>query len=396
MYKISLSTMDIIPRSPLFSRKLNQALRLLDETFVSPGVRAMPRYISVTITGDCNIKCIYCERQKGSNVKDYYFPIDIYEQLEPYFNCARRVTLIGLGEPFMHRDLEKMIRMAKRCGAECVTTTNGTMLNDRFRRLLVELKLDYIAVSVDSADPATFEKLRAGASFERVIGNVKALRDLKREMGSNLPRLGLAMVVSKENVWHIPNMVRLAAELEAEDLHLQNIVLYRKEDHKMSVFGTRRLDWMIGRGRKLAADLGVTLQYVNRDPFTNEYDSQLSISPPIQKGMTCREAFTQALVYDNGDVRPCCFTEEIMGNVRENSIEEIFHGEKFSDFRNRILSGNLPRACIDCGYLIKRETDVLNERLHRAKDILAELENPDEKALLAEAIKQTEEALKSL
>ena len=381
--------MDITIAPVARSKALNQALRLLDEMYASPSVRAFPRYLGVTITGDCNIKCIYCERQKGSNVRDYYFPTELYDKLSPYFSTARRVTLLGLGESFMHRDFEKMVRMAKAAGAECISTTNVTMLNDRARRMLVEIGLDYIGLSVDSPDPATFEKLRAGAKFERVIDNIRALRDLKRETGSDRPRYGLCMTVCRDNVAHIPNMVRFAKELGAADLHLQNVVLYRKEDAKMSVLGTRRLDVMVQRGRNLAEQLGVGLFFVPRDPFTPEFAPEGKMSPEVKEGRACREAWTQMLVYDNGDVRPCCFTAETFGNLSRESVEEIFHGARATDFRRRIFDGNLPSACVDCGYLVERDPGKAEERLARARAMLDDLE-PEERAILAGALAETE------
>lgn len=385
--------MEITLRPTPPSRDFNAALCLLDETFSSPRVLALPRYLGVTITGDCNIKCIYCERQKGHNVRDYYFPTDLYAQLEPHFHAAQRVTLLGLGEPFMHKDFERMVRMAKAAGAECVTTTNATMLNDRYRRMLVETGLDYLGISVDSPDPATFELLRAGAKYERVIEYVRALRDLKRELGVDRPRYGLCMTVSRENVFHIPNMVRLAAELGAVDLHLQNVVLYRKEDHRMSVLGTRRLDWMVGRARRLAGELGLGLHYVPRDPFTPEYAPAAKLSAAVKPGRACREAWTQFLVYDNGEVRPCCFTEESFGNLRQASLEEIHFGEHATDFRRRILEGNLPAACVDCGYLIARDPAEAARNLEAARAFLEQLPAAAERAALAAAIAETEARL---
>ena len=384
--------MDITIAPIARSRALNQALRLLDETYASPRVRAFPRYLGVTITGDCNIKCLYCERQRGANVRDYYFPTGLYEKLAPYFNTARRVTLLGLGESFMHQDFEKMVRMAKAAGAECITTTNVTMLGDRARRMLVEIGLDYIGLSVDSPDPATFEKLRAGAKFERVVGNIRALRDLKRELGRDRPHYGLCMTVCRDNVTHIPNMVRFAAELGAVDLHLQNVVLYRQGDAAWSVFGTRRMDVMVKRARKLAQQLGLGLFYVPRDPFTPEFAPEGKMSPEVKEGRACREAWTQMLVYDNGEVRPCCFTAETFGNLHREGVEEIFHGARAEDFRRRIREGRLPSACVDCGYLIERDAGLARQRLARARAMLDELEE-EERALLAEAIAEAKAEL---
>ena len=45
------------------------------------------------------------------------------------------------------------------------------------------------------------------------------------------------------------------------------------------------------------------------------------------------------MVYWNGDVVPCCYDlegNEIMGNLKDNTMEEIWNGEKYKNFRKRL------------------------------------------------------------
>ena len=48
-----------------------------------------------------------------------------------------------------------------------------------------------------------------------------------------------------------------------------------------------------------------------------------------------------------GDVLPCCFSNEVMGNVREQSFRDIWFGERYSDFRQRLINVRFSQYCID-------------------------------------------------
>ena len=77
----------------------------------------------------------------------------------------------------------------------------------------------------------------------------------------------------------------------------------------------------------------------------------------------------------NGDAKPCCLYEESMpvGNFNEQTIDEIWNGEKIKKLRNEFIEGGKPKGCHKCwsaeasGNKSKRLTD--NERFND-KDIV--------------------------
>lgn len=53
-----------------------------------------------------------------------------------------------------------------------------------------------------------------------------------------------------------------------------------------------------------------------------------------------------------GEVVPCCFSDEVMGNVKNQTFEEIWYGDKYRKFRKRLMAGNFAKYCSDnrCKY----------------------------------------------
>ena len=56
----------------------------------------------------------------------------------------------------------------------------------------------------------------------------------------------------------------------------------------------------------------------------------------------------------NGDVYPCCVAppELKMGNVNQASVEEIWNGKEYRNFRARMFAGDYPEACLGCDQLV--------------------------------------------
>lgn len=64
----------------------------------------------------------------------------------------------------------------------------------------------------------------------------------------------------------------------------------------------------------------------------------------------CLQPWNTINVGADGTVYPCCVTVDDMniGNLAEQSLEEIIVGPKMAEIRNRLVSGNLTGACVDC------------------------------------------------
>ena len=71
----------------------------------------------------------------------------------------------------------------------------------------------------------------------------------------------------------------------------------------------------------------------------------------------CRRPWSLMYVTANGNVLPCCiapFTgvpyEDItLGNAFVQTIEEVWNGPRYQEWRQRMQSGEPPAACAGCG-----------------------------------------------
>src|SRR6202045_1622581 len=137
-----------------------------------------PVCLYLETTNRCNLLCTTCPRT--------------YEELEPPADMSwalftrivdqlpdiQRAGLHGGGEPMLVKNLPKMVRYLKDRGAYVLFNTNGTLLNEKNGRALIDAGLDELRASLDAANAKSFLAVRGKDYFGRILRNVRAFRKL--------------------------------------------------------------------------------------------------------------------------------------------------------------------------------------------------------------------------
>ena len=152
-----------------------------------------PVCLYLETTNRCNLLCTTCPRT--------------YEELEPPADMSwelfcsivdqipnlHRAVLHGVGEPMLVKHLPRMVRYLKDRGTYVLFNTNGTVLNEKNGRALIEAELDELRVSFDAANAESYRAIRGKNYFNRILKNVRAFRDLQeREGRAKAARVGVA------------------------------------------------------------------------------------------------------------------------------------------------------------------------------------------------------------
>ena len=89
----------------------------------------------------------------------------------------------------------------------------------------------------------------------------------------------------------------------------------------------------------------------------------------------CIVPFIHLHTWPGGQVFPCCVaTSEPIGDMNENTLEEIFNGEKIKTFRKQMVDGQQPAACYKCfqqesqGIISYRQTN--NSKHHHHEHLI--------------------------
>ena len=116
--------------------------------------REDPETLSVFMTNRCNLSCYYCSRNvpdestgsrnRYDDKSDFKYQ-DLAKILQKYPGI-QIVSFVGIGEPFLNKDLLKMAEFVKKWGISTSVITNGTLLHN-FRGDIGE-RFDHISISL--------------------------------------------------------------------------------------------------------------------------------------------------------------------------------------------------------------------------------------------------------
>lgn len=190
--------------------------------------------LQLAISNRCNLKCPMCNEMFSSQYdqSDTFDSDNIYNEafineLNEYIPHLNELICLG-GEPFLINEYydiwDKIISVNPSCRISVVT--NGTILNDRIKRLL-ELGNFSINLSFETIVKETYEKIRVNANYDTVISNMEYFAKVLRQQGKTLQIPACAL---KSNSKELPDLVRFCNENE---YHLTILTTYRDIDVAM-------------------------------------------------------------------------------------------------------------------------------------------------------------------
>lgn len=323
----------------------------------------LPSFLQIEPVGQCNLRCKMCAIQFRTDGPPHgplaFMPYETFTQLIDQFPTLAELQLQGLGEPMMHPQFFDMVAYAAARGVKVSTNTNLTLLNPRRAERCVTSGLDTLHFSIDGATAATYEAIRVHAHFERVLGNLALLQETRARMASDSPRLRMVSVLMRRNLHELPDLVRLAHRYGVGTLFVQHLCHdfgeaslpehYRPmrafvDEETVLAEDPSRVDHYFAAARETAAALGVDLRLPNLRP---------RLHPPGTPGRErCSWPWTGAYLSYQGLAMPCCMVSTPdranFGNMATLGVEEIWNGEQYQAFRDRLDSDDPPEICRSC------------------------------------------------
>jgi radical SAM protein with 4Fe4S-binding SPASM domain len=316
-------------------------------------MRQLPIHIQVEHTTYCNLNCKSCERSKFISYPKHLRLGDfqrIVEQIQP-----KKITLGGVGEPFMHPEILDMVRFAKSKGCSINTTTNGTLLTQERCDQIVKSGLDLIKISIDGATRKTYQTVRGEDKFLQIVDGIRALTDVKKRLDSLKPFVRFNYVMFKDNYHELAEIVELANKLGVDAIYFQPLELVGIEERYASLVGDLTYE-DFAREILRALDIGRTCQvktnlaaiYKKLPMYWKKYRMEMR----RQDSRICIIPWFSMYVTVDGIVRPCCSFSQTyadIGNILQNNMKEIWNSERYQRFRKAIREGKRPYAiCANC------------------------------------------------
>lgn len=174
----------------------------------------------------CDLRCEMCPEvsmRKSKYFKPAIMPLEDFKNVaENIFRKAHMLYLSCTAEPLLTPGFEDYIKVAGSCKVPFLAfITNGMKLAPEVVTASIESGVSQIVISADGASTKTFESVRAGASFPRLLENLSMIRDIKAASHSKKPEVRLNFTISKTNWFEVDRFTDIAFQYGADSIQFR-------------------------------------------------------------------------------------------------------------------------------------------------------------------------------
>jgi len=287
-----------------------------------------PYFIDWAITARCNLSCRHCRgmAEEGLSLPRAERLVSEIAGLKPEW------VIIEGGEPLLRKDLFSLLALMQQKQLETHLITNGMLLTPEIINKLKRLGVR-VMISIDGATPATYESIRQGASFDKVVESA-------RQCAKEGLLEAINFTILKQNYTEIPAIMALARSIgvpRVTFIGLKPCQYYPEELLTPQQYGEA-----IRLACQAAEETGVEFYF--DEPFFWAVVREWGLSarmPSVGTGIlfpsTTACIFGEYLFIEpSGEVKPCSFAHMVVGNVNEKPLGEIWQEVLDSPFLRQI------------------------------------------------------------
>ena len=288
----------------------------------------------------CNLNCKMCFRNNWFDETKSIMSQETVSKVLQLLNDGNYDSVFfgGMGEPLVHNDIFSMIESAASQGKKAELITNATLLNEETARHLINSKLDVLWVSMDGFSEESYESVRRGSIYNKIIENLEYFNKVRGNV-----KLGFTFVMMSENLCELDKINNFADRFNAEYINLSHVVPADALKENEAVY---ELPYRVGK--------------MHRFDKSENFKKQADYCPFVHDGC--------CFIRHDGEVTACMqllhnsytylFEEKrkvfshSFGNINTTPLKDIWESEEYSAFRERVLNFEFPccTICLGCDY----------------------------------------------
>lgn len=361
-------------------------------------LNSKPRNLMVVLSNKCNIACIMCLTSKSK----WELPKERLDEIILMFPYLERIMWQG-GEVLFLPYFKDVLKTALKYPNMRQSMITNLQLADRETMELIVKNNIEVTISIDGVSKNIYEKIRRGASFEKLLDNINILNDIRNKI-KNKVILNMNVVVMNENFKTLSMFVDFAHKYKFDficfmpiDYIPKNPTEKEKEIKKeQDIFDNndpdviKELSFQMLLVEKKAKEYGIRIEsrlktielkeeYIMlydekylffRKDKDNKEENKIQENEVQTEDQTCNKALNPAvdnnefhneqpekmlchlpwysLTLDfDGSVRPdCqCFIEKNIGHLNDETIEKLWNNEQMQFYRSSIINKKYESLC---------------------------------------------------
>ena len=344
--------------------------------------------ISLRVNEVCNLRCSSCGQwgenghlrqklERGEKLQQLDF--DVVKRVVYETRHDKPVYYIWGGEPTMWKPLLKLFEELARFRLYGSIVTNAQALDSIIEPLIATGSLEILFLSLDGWDAPSQNLMRSPAggtnsqNFEKTMAVIEKVARIKRDRRLRFPLIVPITVISNHNYGHLTQIHRLVRDTcelhpfyygwfitpERAAMHeevFEKRFGYSPRNHRgylKSCFNDVdptvtaqqvREVIALSKGRRCAPQF---LPDITTEPDIRRYYSDHSWHCGYPN---CESIYYIAEISPDGSVTPCRdYQDYRAGNINEQSFYDIWNGEAFKQFRQKMKKGLMPVCTRCCG-----------------------------------------------
>jgi len=316
-------------------------------------IRTLPILV-VHAHSACNCRCLMCDIWKIREAKSFGVR-DLRPQLESIRRLGVRWIVFSGGEPLLNADLPEVCAMLRAEGIHLTLLSTGLLLKKQARSIAASF--DDVIVSLDGPRQIHDQIRRVDGAFDSINEGVAALRQLRPGM-----KIAARSTVQRVNHRFLVETARAAFRMKLDGISFLAV------DVNSTAFN-RSLVWPLARQNEIALSLD-DVPFLDREidalilaakaefpvgfvaesaeklrRIARHFRVLLGVARP--ESPICNAPWVSAVVEVDGTVRPCFFHPAI-GNLNQETLEEVVNGSVAQDFRKdlEVESNAICKNCV--------------------------------------------------
>jgi radical SAM protein with 4Fe4S-binding SPASM domain len=294
--------------------------------------QASPKGALIEINNTCNLNCAMCNTQLAKRKRGLMAPEVFALALEQLSSVGiKSVGLHTVGEPFMYKNIEILLQIAQDKNINIWLSTNG-QFPQKIRQVYNNFPAISYRFSIDGAQKTTYEHIRQGANFEKLIESLETIREINKNKRDFNILIEVGSIISMENIYELPLF--------------------------FSTYGKycfpHKINFHILDGLS---------------PDKKYFQSSFPFPNLIRHMVPCDMIFESIAITYSGKVTLCCrdYEEElVVGDIKDNKLSTIWNSQEADLIRRKHINKEKLdiSACQSCYGPHRFVSDIINKYIH--------------------------------
>jgi len=342
---------------------MGTTLKLLDlmlrQKFLGQGLKGDPNtplIVSYAVTRACNLSCLHCHVSARISMPDELNLQEAMHAIDEMANLGTQAVIFSGGEPLLRKDF--ILTLAQYCednGIIPAILSNGLLITPQVALQLKEAGIKAIGIPIDSVLPANHDHLRnLPGTFKKAVSAIQTCLDIDLEVI-------VTTMALKDTFNEMPKRIEFLDSLGVDEVAVYDLIpVGRGKDVMDQAMSQEQRITLIRWLQAMQEDKEMVFTMSGGIPLYPEIASVMhnahGTKPKdllikefwIHHGIGCHAGTLYFSLRPNGDVFPCTFLPIKVGNIREQSLVDIWRNSKIlNTLRQR---QNLKGKCGTCEY----------------------------------------------